>query len=665
MNSLAARPKIPSWIAAFGAWSLWAAISVMAIGTLTVAPVVPGMPPAPNLLFPAAVIVVWASVGALISSRQPANVVGWMMLAIALAFAFEGAAIAYSALDDGRLPAAAAIAWIGSSGIPVGVTLSVTFLPLLFPDGRLPSHRWRLPALAVALVVVSALLARAFTGDASQVTQAMVFGVGLAVAACIGSLAWRYLQDDGEPRKQMQWLFYALALNAVVFLIVIPGTLGLHLPLDPRIGAVMSQLGALLIAGAIGAGVLKYRLYDIDLVINRTVVYGLATLLVAAAYFALATTASALIAQRFSVGVSVVAAVLVAALFSPLRERLQQKVDGVMYGDRHRPATTITRLGGHMARTTDAAGGLLPGLAETIASSLRVPHLGIEVRREGVVAMNAVFGSANGVEPARVPLRFRGEEIGQLWLSPRRGEKLSGADLNMLADLAPHVALACKSLQLMDELQASRTELVTAREEERRRLRRDLHDGLGPTLAAVLLRLEVAGEAAHADPSALGTLIAELRLQVQTTIGEVRRMAYELRPPALDELGLVSAVRQRAAQFSGPLATRLNVSVESNGEFDRLPAAVEVAAYRIATEALTNVAKHAQARTCVIRLDAISGEVQVDVADDGTGLAPSSQPGVGIASMKERVEELGGSFSIGPGPQGGTHVVARLPLAAV
>jgi signal transduction histidine kinase len=657
-------PKTPSWIAAFGAWSLWAAISVLAIGTLTVAVLVPGLPPAPNLLFPAAVIVVWASVGGLISSRQPANAVGWMMLAIGLAFVFEEAAIAYAALDGGRLPEAAAIAGIGSSGVPVGVTLSVTFLPLLFPDGRLPSHRWRLPALAVALVVVSALLARAFTGDASQVTRAMVFGVGLAVVASIGSLAWRYLRDAGESRKQMQWLFYALAVNAVVFVIVIPGTLVLRLPLDPRIGAVMSQLGAMLIAIAIGAGVLKYRLYDIDLVINRTVVYGLATLLVAAAYFALATTASALIAQRFSVGVSVVAAVLVAAVFSPLRERLQQTVDSIMYGDRHRPATTITRLGGHMART-DAAGGLLPGLAETIASSLRVPHLGIEVRREGVVAMNAVFGSANGVEPARVPLRFRGEEIGQLWLSPRRGEKLSRADLNMLADLAPHVALACKSLQLMDELQASRTELVTAREEERRKLRRDLHDGLGPTLAAVLLQLEVAGEAAHADPSALGALIAELRLQVQTTIGEVRRMAYELRPPALDELGLVSAVRQRAAQFSGPLATRLNVSVESNGEFDRLPAAVEVAAYRIATEALTNVAKHAQARTCVIRLGSISGEVEVDVADDGTGLASSSQPGVGIASMKERVEELGGSFSIGPGLHGGTRVVARLPLAAV
>src|SRR5260370_11580306 len=171
----------------------------------------------------------------------------------------------------------------------------------------------------------------------------------------------------------------------------------------------------------------------------------------------------------------------------------------------------------------------------------------------------------------------------------------------MLADLAPHVALACKSLQLMDEHTACRTELVRAREEERRKLRRDLHDGLGPTLAAILLQLEVAGEAAHADPSALGVLIAELRLQVETTIGEVRRMAYELRPPALDELGLVSAVRQRAAQFSGPLATRLNVSVESNGEFDRLPAAVEVAAYRIATEALTNVAKHAQPRPCFIR----------------------------------------------------------------
>jgi signal transduction histidine kinase len=636
----------------------------MAAGTLTLAAVVPGMPPAPYLLLPAAVIVAWATVGALISSRQPANGVGWITQASAFAFALEGAASSYSALDGGRLPAVTAIAWVGSSGVPLGVTLSVTLLPLLFPDGRLPSRRWRLPALAVALVALSALGARAFTGDGSAATRAMLMLVVLAVATCIGSLAWRYARADGERRKQMQWLFYALGLNALVFLIVIPGTLVLHLPIDARIGAVMNQLGALIIAGAIAAAVLKYRLYDIDLLINRTVVYGTATLVVAAGYFALATAASALIAQRFNVVVSIGAAVLVAALFSPLRDRLQQKVDSVMYGDRHRPASTISRVGGHMART-DEAGGLLPGLVETIASSLRVPHLGIEVKRDGVIAMNSVFGSANGVEPTRVPLRFHGEEIGELWLSPRPGDKLSKADLKMLAELAPHVALACKSLQLMEEVQASRTELVTAREEERRRLRRDLHDGLGPTLAAVLLQLEAAGEAAEDDPSALGALIADVRLQVQVTIAEVRRMAYELRPPALDDLGLVSAVRQRAAQFSGPLATRLNVSVESEGELDRLPAAVEVAAYRIATEALTNVAKHAQARTCTIRLGSICGEMEVDVADDGTGLAASARPGIGIASMKERVEELGGSFSIGPGPRGGTRVLARLPLAAV
>ena len=655
---------MPIRIARIGAWSLWTAAALIAVGALVELALVLDTAQALHFVLPTIVIIVWATAGALISSRQPANAVGWIMLASAFAFAFEGAAAGYSALGSGRLPAAAAIAWIGSSGVPVGVTLSLTFLPLLFPDGHLPSRRWRLPAIAVGLVAVSALAARAIAGEGSPATRAMVLLVGLAIATSVGSLVWRYVRSDGERRKQMLWILYALVLNALIFVIVIPGTLLLHLPIDSRIGAVLNELGALLIAGAIAAAVLKYRLYDIDLVINRTVVYGLATVIVAAAYLALATAASALIAQRFNVGVSVAAAVLVAALFSPLRDRLQQKVDSVMYGDRHRPASTISRVGGHMART-DAAGGLLPGLVETIASSLRVPHLGIEVRRDGLNTMTAVTGSATGVEPARVPLRFHGEEIGQLWLSPRRGEVLSKADLSMLAELAPHVALACKSLQLMDELQGSRTELVTAREEERRRLRRDLHDGLGPTLAAVLLQLEVAGEGPATDPSALTALMAHIRLQVQAAIGDVRRMAYELRPPALDDLGLVSAVRQRAAQFSGPLATRLSISVESEGELDRLPAAVEVAAYRIATEALTNVAKHAQARTCTIRLGSLSGQMEVDVADDGAGLAASAQPGIGIASMKERVEELGGSFSIGPGPCGGTRVLARMPLAVV
>jgi signal transduction histidine kinase len=215
-------------------------------------------------------------------------------------------------------------------------------------------------------------------------------------------------------------------------------------------------------------------------------------------------------------------------------------------------------------------------------------------------------------------------------------------------------------------LQRSRERLVTAREEERRRLRRDLHDGLGPTLAALHLQAGTLRRLIHTDPAGAEQLVEEFRTELRAMIDDIRRLVYELRPPALDELGLVGAIQSRVEQINvGPpadsQANPLRVRVDAPGHLPTLPAATEVAAYRIVQEALTNVVRHARAGFCLVRLE-LDGDLCLEIVDDGIGFQPGGRAGVGIVSMRERAEELGGSCTIQPRSGGGTQVCACLPL---
>ncbi|MDP9479007.1 MAG: sensor histidine kinase [Actinomycetota bacterium] len=236
------------------------------------------------------------------------------------------------------------------------------------------------------------------------------------------------------------------------------------------------------------------------------------------------------------------------------------------------------------------------------------------------------------------------------------------------------------AVRLTGDLQRSRERLVATREEERRRLRRDLHDGLGPTLASLALRLDAARKLVRSKPEEAEQLLARMKDQTQDTVGDVRRLVYGLRPPALDDLGLVAAIHQQAEAHGfvvdglseatdrgasgdeGPVA----FSLEAPEDLSSLPAAVEVAAYRIAQEALTNAARHARAETCRVRLsvDRAEGVLELEVTDDGVGMPAGRRAGVGMSSMRERAEELGGTCEVELVPTGGTRVLARLPLPA-
>jgi signal transduction histidine kinase len=405
--------------------------------------------------------------------------------------------------------------------------------------------------------------------------------------------------------------------------------------------------------------ILRYRLYDINVVINRTLVYGALSACVVGIYVLAVGALGALFQAQGNLGISLLATGVVALLFQPLRGRLQRGVNRLMYGERDDPYTVISRLGRRLEATL-APDTVLPTLVETIAQALKLPYAAILLKEGERFGTAASYGSPRG-EPETLPLIYQREEIGRLVLSPRApGEGFSDADRSLLEDLARQAEVAVHAVRLTTDLQHSRERLVATREEERRRLRRDLHDGLGAQLAGLNIQAGTLRRLIPRDPDAADELVVELREELRGAIADIRRLVYDLRPPALDDLGLVEALRQLAERY-GSKDEPLSVLVEASEDIPDLPAAVEVAVYRITQEALTNVARHARARSCIVRL-AVDGDVLLEIVDDGVGIPTERSAGVGLSSMHERASELGGSCVIQSVPKGGTQVLVHLPL---
>jgi signal transduction histidine kinase len=354
-----------------------------------------------------------------------------------------------------------------------------------------------------------------------------------------------------------------------------------------------------------------------------------------------------------------IATSLIVLAFQPLRERLQRAVNRLMYGQRDDPYEVLSRLGRQL-ETAVAPKTLLSTIVQTLATALKLPYAAIAIGDASAYRSVASFGQPVPA-PIQYPLKHQNEITGQLLVAPRApNEPLTEADRRLIEQVAQQSAVVIHNLQLSEALQSARERLVTAREEERRRLRRDLHDGLGPQLASQTLTLDAIAKLLTTDPREAAALLQALKAQSQDAIGDIRRLVYNLRPPALDDLGLVAAVREQAAHYQ---QTGIQFTVSAPEPLPALPAAVEVAAYRIAQEALTNVARHSHASHCDIAL-AVNGAFNLTVSDDGCGLPADYRFGVGLHSMCERAEELGGTCLIEAGPNGGTRVEARIPVEA-
>jgi signal transduction histidine kinase len=413
---------------------------------------------------------------------------------------------------------------------------------------------------------------------------------------------------------------------------------------------------------------LRYRLFDIDIIINRTLVYGALTVIIVGVYVLVVGILGTLLHASGNVLISLLATGVVAVLFQPLRARLQRLVNRLMFGERDDPYAVLSRLGRRLEATL-ALETILPMIVETVAQALKLPYAALALKQGEAFSITASYGLPQD-RPLILPLVYHTETIGQLLLGPRApGDAFTAADRRLLEDIARQAGVAVHAVRLTADLQHSRERLVTTREEERRRLRRDLHDGLGSTLAALHLQAGAIRTLMQRDLAAADTEVLDLQAEIRAAITDIRRLVYALRPPTLDELGLVGAIRQYAAQYdtpnrsTGEPGSDLRVAVEAPEQLPALPAAVEVAAYRIAQEALTNVARHAQARSCSVRLS-LPGDrdLQVEVSDDGVGLPEEPRAGVGLLSMRERAEEVGGTCVVEPAPGRGTRVLVKLPL---
>jgi signal transduction histidine kinase len=365
-----------------------------------------------------------------------------------------------------------------------------------------------------------------------------------------------------------------------------------------------------------------------------------------------------------SVGISLMAAVIVLLTVRRVYRWLRIGINDLVYGQHDDAFALMASVHPHL-ETMTAPQALLPTIAATIAQTLKLPYVAIAAH-DADVPLESTFGVAPpGASIAHLPLRYQETRIGELRVAARRAdEALSQSDFKVLGDLARQVGIALYAAQLTTDLQRSRTRLVTAREEERRRIRRDLHDGLGPTLANMAMRLEQARESLPPDASESDALLAALTEQAQTTITDIRRLVYELRPPDLDEYGLVAALREYLHRMQ-PRGTTITLAAPDT--LPALPAAVEVATYRIVQEAVNNAVKHAKASVIIVTLSMPEKPerllfLRIEVCDNGVGLPADHPVGIGLHSMRERAEELGGHCVIGNSANGGVRVVATLPL---
>jgi signal transduction histidine kinase len=551
---------------------------------------------------------------------------------------------------------------------PAGVHLALVFPTRTSAVRRWP---WLIPAIYGGTLLVYGL-AMVMARAASQTTLEWVGTWPLVQASIVVPLLiagvvffvrrYRSVRETTE-RVRLRWATIGGVASGVL------GLVGFMLPVlilrRTLVPPSWIGLAALPLPIGLAIGILRDRLFDIDVVVRRTLVYGGLSIGVVACYLAVAAAIGTLLGGSSGYGVSLFATGVAALVALPLRDVLQRAVNRLLYGERDEPVRAMRRLGERLQLATDP-GLAFPAIVDTVADALRLPFVALDViDAAGAPVRVAERGQPAG-EVVTIELGHGAEQVGSLRLGPRSGERGFRADeQRLLEDLARQAGAAVHALRLREDLARSRARLVLAREEERRRLRRDLHDGLGPSLASIGLRAEAAGARIATDPDAAGRLLDELGAEVQATLADVRRLVDGLRPPALDELGLLGAIEAQATRLEGDgTSSATAISVEAApAPLPDLPAAVEVAAYRIVAEALTNAVRHAAARSCQVRI-AAGDDLRIEILDDGQGLPRRLVRGTGLDSMSARAAELGGSLRVERRRGRGTRVVAQLPIGA-
>jgi two-component system NarL family sensor kinase len=670
--------RYPAWVAAAALLITMAGVVITAV-TLLQATAAPA-DYRDGLLTSISYAVPYAVTGAFLIVRRPDLPFGWLLSGAAL-FAAVGsatAALVYLAVSHGASQQLALLGYASAAAsiLPLAVQGLVN---VRFPAGRLSSRAGRVLEVALIAGIVLALVAgvlgdyklrlvrpgstvevgNPLTGGTALGRYAADLSVVVPVVVLLGLIAGlgvlrRAWKATGIERYQLRWRAYGVMLSLVLF----------PLAVNQVLPTLVDVLDGVFFVTTLAIPVVRYRLWAIDTVIRRSAAYALVTIAVVGGFAAIAAAGTAVASERVGF---IVAAAVAAVTFAPARSYSQRLVDHLFYGQRSDPYRTLSDLGRRLAAVA-APGEALPAMVAVVAESLRLPYVAIERPGDGsVLAVSGAPAAAGDARAGRWPLSYQSVIVGTLVAWPRRGEEtFDPRDRAVLADIARQAGAAVHAEALTADLLDSRQRLVSAREEERRRLRRDLHDGLGPLLTGIGLNIDAArarsGRADSAAGGDLGLLLGRAKDATAQAIADLRGIVYGLRPSSLDDLGLAGAIAAHIQRLTG--GTTVQITLEADPPPD-LPAAVEVATYRIAIEAISNVVRHSSARTCQVRLGTDNGgQLVVEIRDDGAGAGPWTA-GVGMLAMRERAAEVGATLTAGPAADGGTvHACFPLPARA-
>jgi signal transduction histidine kinase len=639
-------------------------------------------------------IVGFATVGALLIWKRSANPIGWLMSATAASYALA-AGVGLLLLHFPQTRAWGN--WVGwLFGFGIGF---VVFVLLLFPTGSLPSRRWRPVAWATAAGMVAWALGNAFalvpfggspspigvSGPAGSIFNVLTrAGILLILAtglAAIASLAFRYRRARAIEREQLKWLVYAGGLIVVANLAIVPieKLIGPGSNAANNLENAVSSGAIALVPAAIGIAIFRYRLYDIDVVINKTLVYGSLAVFITGVYVAIVVGLGSLAQRgaRPSLALSIAATAVVAVAFQPVRAWVQRLANRLVYGRRATPYEVLADFAGRMAGAY-AAEDLLPRMARILAEGTAATRADVWLKSgeefhdgaawpAGAPPLPSARATAADVPayPAAdriLPVRHQGEVLGALSVSKRPGEALTPTEERLLADLASQVGLVLKNAGLreqllarLEEIRASRLRLVAAQDAERRRIERNIHDGAQQQLVALAIKLSITESMIGTDTEGERELLAELREDAAGAVEELRDLARGIYPPLLAGEGLVTALQAQARKAAVPTS----VTAEGVGRYQQ---DLEAAVYFCVLEALQNVAKYAGATRAEVRLAASGHHLRFEVTDDGAGFDPeSSGYGTGLQGMADRLLAHGGSLAVRSAPGAGTTIAGRLP----
>ncbi|TME46621.1 MAG: sensor histidine kinase [Chloroflexi bacterium] len=686
--------KSRSFYVASGLWVLIVLLAIIqSAGTLAVDwhPVPDALRPNGSTVAGAVTVVVMATVGWLIAVRRPRNLVGWLMLSIAFTGAtlsIPGPYAGYALYVQPGLPGALWIYWLSQLTWLLLFGQLLVVLPLVFPDGKLLSRRWLIPiglfGVIYLLGAISALDPAATAplpnpagirqlSGAVNILNSPVFLI-LFLAACSSgliSLVVRYRRGREQEREQLKWLLAAVIGFLLLFIV--------QLTVPPLSNAPLLAIGAGLPPIAIGIAVLRYRLYDIDLIINKALVYGGLAAIITAIYVLVVVGIGAIVGNSRQFLLSILTTAVIALAFQPLRQRAQRLANRLVYGKRATPYEALSEFSEHLSETFSQE-DILDRMSRILAHGTGADRAEIWVRAGDRLLLASSSATLNGSPPAElrmengtlppmerdlvVAVSHRGEILGALTVMNKRGETMNDVEQKLVNDLAGQAGLVLKNVGLnrellarLEDLRASRQRLVAAQDDERRRIERNLHDGAQQHLVALKIKLGLA-EAVAEPASKVRGMLTQLKADADEALTTMRELARGIYPPLLASDGLPAALRAQARRIAVPVELEL-------ADVPRQPRELEGAIYFCCLEALQNLSKHAEASRVNLRLWSEGRTLAFEVADNGKGFdLNGTTDRHGIENMRDRLEALGGTLTIKSTPGQGTTIAGTIPMTA-